>query len=158
VSNEQAAILLFVLWLVTGRGLNLCLVILLYYFTYIVLRSLTVHEPAVYYGAQMALDTLIIACCCQISSFHKISNIIALTYALIIFTSLMCEGLKLVDEIGRFYVFNWLHELRQSVSMPVDIVFAIVGSAWGGGLLDRFGLYTRAGSAYTSRQSITKRL
>lgn len=158
MSNEQAAILLLVLWLVTGRGLNLCLVILLYYFTYIVLRSLTIHDPAVYYGAQMALDTLIIACCCQISSFHKISNIIALTYALIIFTSLTCEGLKLVDEIGRFYVFNWLHELRQSVSMPIDIVFAIVGSAWGGGLLHSYSLCSRTSSDYTSGKSTIKRL
>lgn len=132
MTNELAALCIGIMWIgsvvLTGRGFNLCAVILFYYIAYLILRPLTVDHPVTYYAVQMTLDSIIIVLSCATARIYKVFWILPVAYAGIVFSSLVCDGLKLVDEAGAFYVLNEIHKFRQSFSIPLDLIFAAVGS------------------------------
>lgn len=107
-----------------------------------------------YYSLQILLDILVILVCCKISYFYKRLFFVPLAYAVIIFTSLVCDGLKLIDEALEYYVFNELHQLRQSYSIKLDIFFALVGSNGAISLL--YSAFRRARASITRNSASAK--
>lgn len=137
MTNELAALCIGIMWIgimwigsvvLTGRGFNLCAVILFYYIAYLTLRPLTVDHPVTYYAVQMVLDSIVIVLSCATARIYKVFWILPVAYAGIVFSSLACDGLKLVDEAGAFYMLSEVHRFRQSFSIPLDLIFAAVGS------------------------------
>lgn len=132
MTNELAALCIGIMWIgsvvLTGRAFNLCAVILFYYIAYLILHPLTVDHPVTYYTFQMLLDSSVIVLSCAATRIYKVFWIIPVAYAGIVFSSLVCDGLKLVDEAGAFYVLTEVHRIRQSFSIPLDLIFAAVGS------------------------------
>lgn len=128
MSNLIALLIIAVICAVAGRRYDLCRVILWYYVLYIVTAPIGIVSTQFYYLLQLLLDIWVILVCCKISYFYKRLFFVPLMYAVIIFTSLVCDGLKLIDEALEYYAFNELHQLRQSYSIKLDIFFALVGS------------------------------
>ena len=128
MSNLTAFLIIAVICLVSGRRYDLCRIILFYYIGYFMLWPVSLVSTSGYYVVQMCLDILVILVCCKISYFYKWFFIVPVCYAIIIFTSLMADGLKFIDEAMGYYAFTELHKFRQSYSIPLDIIFAMVGS------------------------------
>lgn len=136
MTNELAALLIAALWLKTGRGLNLCLIILAYYLVFLASVYMRSAPPDysqpmnVYlvYIKQSVIDLTFLILCLTLSvKYNKPVNFYGL-YAAIIASSLACNGLMLFDQasdIDRFY--QW-HKWRQEVAIPIDILFAVLGS------------------------------
>lgn len=136
MTNELAALLIAALWLKTGRGANLCLLILAYYLVFLASVYMRSAPPDysqpmnVYlvYIKQSAIDLTFLVLCVSLSvKYNKPVNFYGL-YAAIIASSLACNGLMLFDQasdIDRFY--QW-HKWRQEVAIPIDILFAVLGS------------------------------
>lgn len=136
MSNELAALIIGALWLKTGRGVNLCLLIFAYYVVFIASVHLRGAAPdyaapmTVYmvYIKQSAIDMTFLILCLFISvKYNKILSFSGL-YAAIIASSLVCNGLMLFDQaadLNRFY--QW-HKWRQEIAIPVDLLFAVIGS------------------------------
>lgn len=136
MTNELAALIIGALWLKTGRGVNLCLLIFAYYAVFIAsvwLRGVApdYSEPLnVYlvYIKQSTIDmTFLILCLCLSVKYNKILSFSGL-YAAIIASSLLFNGLMLFDQaadLDRFY--QW-HKWRQEIAIPVDLLFAVIGS------------------------------
>lgn len=146
MDNVTTALLLLGWWQLTGRGLNLCLLVLSYYIAYLVLWGLTVDNPLIYYAFQATLDTTVILFCCVLAYRDRPFRIIPIGYALVVFTSLLCDGLKLLDEAAEVYLLTGLHIARQQFSIPIDVIFAVVGSNG----INRF-LYFGVRPTYTKR-------
>jgi hypothetical protein len=140
MSNEAALIVIMAIWLFSGRGLNLCLLIAAYYVAFLsvditALSRLFVADTASVYGTyaiQASLDSLMLLCIIYLSSFHHKSTRIYLGYGAIIGTSLLLNGLMLFDQITDLSMFYRAHAIRQDFSIPLDVLFAVLGSAFGG--------------------------
>lgn len=124
--NEIVTVFLAGLWLVTGRGFNLCSVILAYYLAYLAITKLTLDTVLIYYACQMGLDAVVVYVCCTLVYRHR--QALPLGYAIVALSSLYCDGLKLLDEVTGSYVLSVIHEFRQELSVPLDVFFAAVGS------------------------------
>lgn len=135
--NEAALIVIMAVWLFSGRGLNLCLLIILYYATYLLTTITGVSgyfvagNDIVYgtYAIQASLDSLFLLCTVALSKFHHNFTRIYLAYGAIIGTSLLLNGLMLLDQLSDLSVIYRAHAIRQDFSIPLDVLFAVLGSA-----------------------------
>lgn len=137
MSNEAALITIAAFWLFSGRGLNLCLLIAGYYATYLLcdITSLngffTSDSQSVYgtYAIQCSLDSLALLLIIYLSKFHHKSTRIYLAYGAIIGTSLLLNGLMLLSQLADISMIYRAHAIRQEFSIPLDVLFAVLGSA-----------------------------
>lgn len=135
--NEAALIVIMAIWLYSGRGLNLCLLIIMYYTTYLLTTITGVSgffvagNDIVYgtYAIQASLDSLFLLCTVVLSKFHHNFTRIYLAYGAIIGTSLLLNGLMLLDQLSDLSVIYRAHAIRQDFSIPLDVLFAVLGSA-----------------------------
>lgn len=138
--NEAALIVILAIWLWSGRGLNLCLLIAAYYALYIatgltgIIGTFKADESTVLgtYAIQASLDSLMMLSIIYLSSFHHKSTRIYLAYGAIIGASLLLNGLMLFDQIADLSMVYRAHAIRQDFSIPLDVLFAVLGSAFGG--------------------------
>lgn len=137
MSNEAALIVIVAFWLFSGRGLNLCLLIAFYYATYLATSLTGIHElfvtdsQSVYgtYAIQCSLDSLMLLLIIYLSKFHHKSTRIYLGYGAIIGTSLLLNGLMLLSQLSDISMIYRAHAIRQEFSIPLDVLFAVLGSA-----------------------------
>ncbi len=152
--NELIALSMLIIWFVTGRGVNLCLLILTYYCLYclseLILFNSTTYQ--VFHFTQVIIDTFVILTACLLSFRYMNVRLIFIAYALFVFSSLILDLLMVFDETYQSHVIYKLHEFRQYLSQPVELVFAIIGS----GLSERIRsvpLYFCSWSGYNKRNS-----
>lgn len=135
--NEATLIALIAFWLWSGRGANLCLLIIMYYALYIatgltgIVGTFKADDSTVLgtYAIQASLDSLMMLSIIYLSSFHHKSTRIYLAYGAIIGTSLLLNGLMLFDQITDLSMLYRAHAIRQDFSIPLDVLFAVLGSA-----------------------------
>lgn len=143
-------------WLLSGRGLNLCFIIICYYAMYILstnLPSEVVIMPEVkavysYYIMQSAIDSTAMAAVLFASIKYQKSLIIYCAYAAIIASSLLCEVSMLLDQSFGSNMLSFVHAGRQEYSAPLDLLFAAIGSKAGERLLAYVFLLTCGRSSY----------
>lgn len=139
MSNEAALIVIAAIWLARGGGVNLCLVILLYYTTFIITSISGIYdvfktdESTVYgtYAIQASIDCMFLVFTALISVSCKKFIKIYLAYMAIIGTSLALNCLTLLDQMIDLSVIYKLHAIRQDFSIPLDVAFAMLGSGNG---------------------------
>jgi hypothetical protein len=139
MSNEATLLIIVAIWLLSGRGLNLCFVILVYYAAYISSTSLPgqavciddINYVSGYYLLQTSIDCAVLSLCFIICAINKKSIIFYYAYAAIVATSLICSFLMLLDQSFSVGRLSELHELRQEFSIPIDLFFAAIGSKAG---------------------------
>lgn len=125
---------IFLLWLFSRQShFNLALIILFYYVGYFFLQPTAPHSVywAEYYVMQTALDGLVVLACCYLSTFCHVLRGVVLCYAVIVGTSQLSQQLMLINPD----IFMRVFEVRQWLSVPVDLLFALLGSGRGGCLL-----------------------
>lgn len=140
MSNEAALIVIVAIWLASGRGLNLCLLIIAYYSVYLLASPQQIHDyfltdletSVSTYAVQASVDTLALTGCAYLSLKNKKIISIYLAYGAIIATSLVLNGLMLYDQMIDLSNVYQLHAIRQEFSIPFDVLFAVLGSAAGG--------------------------
>jgi hypothetical protein len=137
MSNEAALIVILAIWLFSGRGLNLCFLIIAYYVSFLLVDltpengyfkaiSQTTYGT---YAIQCSLDSLFLMLVIVLSSFHHNFKRIYLAYGAIIGTSLLLNGAMLLDQLADLSVIYQAHAIRQEFSIPLDVLFAVLGSA-----------------------------
>ncbi len=133
--NEAAALVILAMWLLGGRGFNLCFAIFVYYVAYISLDytlfsvSYFTHVDAVlYYLVQAWLDVAMIAIILTILANDIKIMALQWGYAAIIGTSLICDSMMAVNVQISFDWLYYLHTIRNTFSIPLDVVFAFAGS------------------------------
>lgn len=145
MSNEAALIVILAIWLMSGRGVNLCLLILLYYAAYLLTSVAGIHSIVVTdhvtvfatYAIQTSLDSMMITAIICMLLCGKQSIQILLAYGAIITTSLLLNGAMLYEQMLDISIIYKLHAIRQEFSIPLDVLFAVLGSAAGGRYFDR---------------------
>jgi len=147
VSNELALLVILLVWLKNGRGVNLCLLIAFYYFLYEISQRLTVNIPQIYFTSQILIDITILFSCLLLAYKNTKQSFILLMYAVIVFSSLAVEGLRLIDEVSSSYLLIDLYDLRQEYSHTLDLIFAVLGSGRGEFIND-IGLSIRGSRVY----------
>lgn len=161
MTNEAAILIIAAFWLLSGRGLNLCFVILCYYALYllstdlpselVIVGSYKISIP--YYLTQSALDITVMLSALALSVIYKKSVIICFAYAAIVATSLFCEISMLLDQAFRINALSFIHEARQQYSIPLDLFFAFIGSRLGERLLVSVFLLTGFSLRYNRHNS-----
>jgi hypothetical protein len=68
-------------------------------------------------------------------------------YGLVAFSSLIVEGLSVVDDVSNNYFIIDLYDLRQEYSHALDLIFAVLGSGRGE-LINDIGLSIRGSRVY----------
>lgn len=147
MSNDIALLVILLVWLKNGRGENLCLLIFLYYLLYEISQRLTVNFTQIYFTSQILIDAAILFSCLLLAYRNVKQSFILLLYAIVVFSSLTLEGLRLVDEVFRSYALINLYDLRQEYSHALDLIFAVLGSGRGE-LINDIGLYIRGSRVY----------
>lgn len=147
MSNELALLVILLVWLKNGRGVNLCLLIAFYYFLYEISQRLTVNIPQIYFTSQILIDITILFSCLLLAYKNTKQSFILLMYAVIVFSSLAVEGLRLIDEVSSSYLLIDLYDLRQEYSHTLDLIFAVLGSGRGEFIND-IGLSIRGSRVY----------
>jgi hypothetical protein len=66
---------------------------------------------------------------------------------LVAFSSLIVEGLSVVDDVSNNYFIIDLYDLRQEYSHALDLIFAVLGSGRGE-LINDIGLSIRGSRVY----------
>lgn len=136
-SNLAVFIALLCYWLATDRRLSLCFLIVCYYALFMI-TELTdlqgyfradVDTTLGTYCVQMSVDSLMLVCVVALSMFYQKSVMIYLLYGVIIATSFLLNGLMLYDQVLDLSVIYSLHAIRQEFSIPLDVMFAVLGSA-----------------------------
>lgn len=161
MSNEAALLVITAIWLLGGRGLNLCLLIMSYYALFIVTNVsgavgvFFAPDDVVMgtYAIQSSIDALFITLIIYLSTIYQKFIKIYLAYAAIIGTSLVLNGLMLYDQMIDLSIVYQLHAIRQELSIPLDTLFAVLGSALGGQAYISLGLHTANGSNYNRSNS-----
>lgn len=156
MTNEAAALIIAAFWLLSGRGLNLCFVIMAYYTAYILSTDLPSSQVAItdsvkiysYYLIQSVIDSTAMAAALFVSIKYQKSLIICSAYSAIIATSLICELLMLLDQSFNVNRLGFIHAARQEYSIPLDLLFAAIGSKAGERLLAYVFLLTCGRSSY----------
>lgn len=136
MSNEAALFIIMMVWLLGGGGLNLCLLIIGYYITFM-LCDITELSGYFFagdevvmgtYAIQCSIDSIFLTIAVGLSTiYHKFIKIY-LVYAAIIGTSLVLNGLMMYDQFTDLSMVYRLHVLRQEFSIPLDVLFAVLGS------------------------------
>jgi hypothetical protein len=137
MSNEAALIVIVAIWLFSGRGLNLCFLIIAYYVTFLITSVSGIFDTFIAdsettygtYAIQCSLDSLALVSVIALSSFHQNFKRIYLAYGAIIGTSLLLNGAMLLDQLAGFSMIYKAHAIRQEFSIPLDVLFAVLGSA-----------------------------
>ena len=68
MTNELVAVIIFIVWLKTGRGVNLCLLIFVYYIMYYISHKIN-HDfipdlsAEIYFTSQILIDITILFFC-----------------------------------------------------------------------------------------------
>lgn len=152
--NELVALSMLIIWCITGRGINLCLLILSYYCLYclseLILFNSISHQS--FHFAQVMIDTFVILTACLLSFRYMNVRLMLIAYALFVLSSLILDLLMVFDETYQSHVVYKFHEFRQYLSQPAELVFAIIGS----GLSERIkrvSLRFRCWSSYNQRNS-----
>lgn len=127
MNNELALLVIFVAWLKMGRGHNLCLVIIVYYVLYEITYRLLIHNPEIYFTSQILIDSCILYACLLLAYKNVKQSIIILLYGLVVFSSLLMDSLRLVDEVSNTYYLLSIYDARQEYSHALDIFFALIG-------------------------------
>lgn len=138
-SNFAALLVIAFCWIVAGARINLCLLILAYYAVFMLseitplvgIFSIDEADAMGIYAIQSSIDTLFIMLCVTLSSFYQKFVKLYLCYALIIGTSLLLNGLMMYVEMVDLSAIYSLHSARQGLSIPMDVAFAVLGSAHG---------------------------
>lgn len=154
MTNEAVALIILFLWLAGGRALNLCLLIFLYYISYMALDSLFYGHVSnqTYSFVQTILDSIVISLACLLSFRDKGFNLVCIVYALFVLSSLTMDLLMVFDEVYQTKVIYKYHEYRQLLSHPLELVFALLGS----GIIERLRLRALSfvcWSSYNKRNS-----
>jgi len=147
MSNELALLVILLVWLKNGRGVNLCLLIFFYYLLYEISQRLTVNLTQIYFTSQILIDATILFSCLLLAYRNVKQSFILLLYAIVVFSSLTLEGLRLVDEVFSSYALINLYDLRQEYSHALDLIFAVLGSGRGE-LINDIGLSIRGSRVY----------
>lgn len=136
MTNELAVLILAALWLKTGGGVNLCLLILGYYAVFLAsvylraapLDVATASNVYMVYIKQSVIDLTFLILCLYLSV--KYQNFIGFygLYTAIIASSLVCNGLMLFDQVIDLHRFYQWHKWRQEIAIPLDLLFAVLGS------------------------------
>jgi len=136
VTNEIAAVLIFILWIIDGRRINLCLAIFIYYIAIMLISG----EPAYYYyplATFIDLSTIVLICFLSIK-YRQSVNINA-AYCAIILLSMSLSGLTLLDQASGLNRFPPWHQAFNEWIIYIDLCFAFIGAhnvrAW---LVNRF--------------------
>lgn len=125
MTNEIAAALIFVLWLVDGKRINLCLAIFIYYMAIICISG----EPAYYYYPLATfIDLSIIVLISFLSIKYRQSVTLNAAYCAIILASMSLSGLTLLDQAAGLNRFPPWHELFNEWVIYIDLVFALLGA------------------------------
>jgi hypothetical protein len=129
VINYVALLALLVVYKYSRGRINLALVIIAYYAAYMLMEFYPpgVSEQAgwaAFYLRQSALDLLFVIICCVLSLKYQ-RFMYFLGYAFIIGTTQATQVLMLADPVA----FRSLHEWRQAVAVPIDLMFGVLGSA-----------------------------
>ena len=156
MSNEAALLVIFSVWLLSGRGLNLCLLIVLYYAIFIatdITESSGIFpadDDVVFgtYALQCSIDAVFLTTAVYLSSIHRNLIRIYWSYAAIIGTSLVLNGAMMYDQMIDLSMVYQLHSFRQELSIPLDVLFAVLGSALGGQAYLSTGLHHADDSNY----------
>lgn len=138
-SNTAALLVILAVWMYRGMRGNLALLIVCYYATYIATEVTNLagifpapaSEAMGIYAVQVSVDTIFIMLCMTLSSFYQKFIKLYSLYAAIIGTSLLLNGLMLYAEMLNLSWLYGLHAIRQELSIPVDVTFAVLGSAHG---------------------------
>lgn len=138
-SNFAAFAVIAFCWIVSGARINLCLLIMLYYVVFMLseltplqgIFSIDEADAMAIYSIQSSIDTLFIMLCVTLSGFYQKFVKLYLAYALIIGTSLLLNGLMMYVEMLDLSAIYNLHSARQELSIPMDVAFAVLGSAHG---------------------------
>jgi len=152
MTNELVAVIVFAAWLKAGRGVNLCLLIFVYYLMYYISHKIN-HDflpnlsAEIYFISQIFIDLTILFSCLLLAYKNIKQSFILSMYAVIVFSSLTVEGLRLVDEVSSSYVLIDLYDLRQEYSHALDLIFAVLGSGRGE-LINDIGLSIRGSRVY----------
>ena len=132
MSNELVAVIITAVWLISGRGVNLCLVILGYYLLYIHIDIITYGKlsNSFYNLIQVGIDSFVIVLSCLLSFRYIKLRLICIFYAVFVLSSLTLDALMVFEESFNTLIVSWLHECRQVIAQPFDLIFAIVGSGF----------------------------
>lgn len=165
--NLAALIVIGAFWLARGARLNLSLVVVAYYVVYMLTETtdLAGHFEASQtdamgiYAVQSSIDTAFIMLCLILSNIYQKFIKLYLWYAVIIGTSLLLNGLMLYAEMLNLSAVYILHAARQEFSIPLDVAFAVLGSAHGKKLgISNSGLRGAYRSAYNHLNRISNHL
>jgi hypothetical protein len=125
MTNEIAAALIFILWLLDGRRINLCLAIFIYYLAIIAISG----EPVYYYYPLATLiDLSIIVLICFLSIKYRQSVALNACYCAIILISMSLSGLTLLDQASGLNRFPPWHELFNEWIIYIDLCFVLMGA------------------------------
>jgi hypothetical protein len=146
MSNLEVVCIVAALWFLTGRGINLCFVILLYYALYIAypllpelsIAMVALGEAQAIYASQLSFDTIALVLTLALSNIYHKSIRIYLVYGAIIATSAMLNASMLFGVTVGCEELYYIHALRQEISAPLDVLFAVLGSGKGGQFTDYF--------------------
>jgi len=144
MTNLEALSVIFLIWLCTGRGLNLCLVIMFYYAIYMAyplfpemtITRTTEAEALVVYASQLSFDMIALVATVAISYIYQKNINIYFLYGAIIATSALLNATMLFGVAVCEESLYWLHAYRQQIAAPLDLLFAALGSAKGGQIID----------------------
>ena len=152
MTNELVAVIIFIVWLKTGRGINLCLLIFIYYLMYYISHKIN-HDflpdlsAEIYFVSQILIDITILFFCLLLAYKNIKQSFILSMYAIIVFSSLAIEGFRLIDEVSSSYALIDIYDLRQEYSHALDLIFAVLGSGRGEFIND-IGLSIRGSRVY----------
>lgn len=138
--------------------MDLCLAIILYYLVFIAFsmlpaeRIFDVSPEDVYltYLYQASVDNAMLCFISLLSLKYQSSVRFFSAYAAIVASSAFLNVAMLFDQITNLGMVAELHEMRQELSIPLDVLFAVLGSRAGGQLytvINR-GLHTTRRSDY----------
>lgn len=165
-ANTATLIVLTCYWLVMDRRLSLCFLIACYYALFLITDlteldgyfSATVDETLGTYCIQMSVDSVALVSIALLSLIYQKNIMIYLCYGAIIATSFLLNGLMLYDQVLDLSVIYKLHTIRQEFSIPLDVLFAVLGSAHNARQNNVDNLRTGYSSIYNRANSYFKTL
>lgn len=136
-SNLSVAFVLACFWLIMDRKISLCLVIIGYYILYMITELTNLQG---YFGAdtdttlgtycvQLSVDAITLVAISVLSMFDQKRIVLYLSYGAIVATSFLLNGVMLYDQALDLSTVYQLHMIRQELSLPLDVMFAVLGSA-----------------------------
>lgn len=128
MTNEIAAAIIFVLWIMDGKRVNLCLAIFIYYLSVMAIYSLSISGAYAYYIAACAIDLSVIAIISYLSIKYRQSVTLCAVYCAIILASMSLSGLTLLDQASGLNRFPLWHELFNEWIIYIDLAFAVLGA------------------------------